>query len=129
MITSYDELPSHFKELYKTLPPRLSIPLACDVGQSSRATIYEKAGDGRLTAVKDGGKTLIDTLSLLIDMANLPPADIAPPKCKPAAATLPRRKRDQAPAPKATPPTPPTPPPRKRGRSPKVQPTDAAAGA
>jgi hypothetical protein len=104
MITSYDELPPHFKELYKTLPPRLPIPRACEVGgETSRATLYEKIGDGRVAALKDGGKTLVDTLSLLINMANLPAADIAPPRRKPtakaaSAATEARRKRDQAPA-------------------------------
>jgi len=55
MITSYDELPPHFKELYKTLPPRLPIPRACEVGgETSRATLYEKIGDGRVAALKDG---------------------------------------------------------------------------
>jgi hypothetical protein len=103
MITSYDELPPHFKELYKTLPPRLAIQLACNVGQSSRATLYEKIGNGRVAALKDGGKTLVDTLSLLLDMANLPRADIAPAKRKSAAmadnaATEPRRERNQAPS-------------------------------
>ena len=94
MITSYDELPPHFKELYKTLPPRLPIPRACEVGgETSRATLYEKIGDGRVAALKDGGKTLVDTLSLLIDMANLPAADIAPPKRKADSAAEPRRKR------------------------------------
>ena len=102
MITSYDELPPHFKELYKTLPPRLPIPRACEVGGgTSRATLYEKIGDGRVAALKDGGKTLVDTLSLLINMANLPAADIAPPRRKPtakvdSAATEPTGKRDQA---------------------------------
>ena len=70
MITSYDELPPHFKELYKSLPPRLDIPRACEVSQSSRAILYEKFGSGRVIAVKDGGKTLADTLSLLLDLVN-----------------------------------------------------------
>jgi hypothetical protein len=131
MITSYDELPPHFKELCKTLPPRLDIPRACEVGQSSRATLYEKFGDGRVAAFKDGGKTLVDTLSLLIDMANLPAADIAPPKRKPSAmaddaVTEPRRKRPPAPMPKAAA-APPQP--RRRGRPRKREMPASAAGA
>ena len=125
MITSYDELPPHFKELYKTLPPRLPIPRACEVGgETSRATLYEKIGDGRVAALKDGGKTLVDTLSLLIDMANLPAADIAPPKRKADSAAEPRRKRDQAPAPKAA-----AAPPPQRGRRPKLRLAGEADGA
>jgi hypothetical protein len=128
MITSYDELPPHFKELYKSLPPRLDIPRACEVSQSSRAILYEKFGSGRVIAVKDGGKTLADTLSLLLDLVNLPPAHIAPPKRKSAAmadsaATEPRRKRPPVPAPKAA-----TAPPPQRGR-PRVQSAGEADGA
>lgn len=31
VITSYEQLPAHYQELYKTLPPQVRVPKACAI--------------------------------------------------------------------------------------------------
>jgi hypothetical protein len=53
----------------------------------SRSTTYEKLGDGRLRAVKDGKRTKIDAQHGLAQLRSLPPARIRPAKKRTATAT------------------------------------------
>ncbi len=78
IVTSYEQLPPHYKELLHRHGPQLRVPKAVEIAQRSRAGVYEDLAKGLYFAVKDGTTTKIDTLSLLIHLANLPPADFAP---------------------------------------------------
>jgi hypothetical protein len=55
-----------------TLPPYLPPKEAAKVKRCSLASIYNQLNAGRLRAVKDGAKTLIETRSLVEDMESLP---------------------------------------------------------
>jgi hypothetical protein len=54
------------------LPPWMSVKRTCEVTTDSRANVYKKIAAGRYRAVKDGSKTLIETASVLEDLASLP---------------------------------------------------------
>jgi excisionase family DNA binding protein len=60
------------------LPPLLTITRAAEVRQCHTSYIYVLLGRGRIRAVKDGRKIMIDTVSLIEDLSALPPAKIAP---------------------------------------------------
>ncbi len=49
------------------------------ISGDSRSTTYEKLGDGRLRAIKDGERIKIDVAYGLAQMRNLPPAKIRAP--------------------------------------------------
>ena len=59
------------------LPPLVSVRRAAEIRGCCPDHIYRLIGRGRIRAYKDGKRTAIDTVSLLNDMANLPPAKIA----------------------------------------------------
>ena len=64
------------------LPPWMSVKRTCEVTADSRANVYKKIAAGRYRAVKDGSKTLIETASVLEDLASLPTfadAKVLPP--------------------------------------------------
>jgi hypothetical protein len=64
------------------LPPWMSVRRTCEVTADSRANVYKKIAAGRYRAVKDGAKTLIETASVLEDLARLPAfadAKVLPP--------------------------------------------------
>jgi hypothetical protein len=77
-ITRYEDLPPDLKRVVDTHPPELRVKEACALRKRSRAYLYEGIKEGRYHAVKDGSTTLINTLSLVLDIANLPPAKMAP---------------------------------------------------
>jgi hypothetical protein len=77
-ITAYEQLSPDFKKVVDTHGPWLRVKEACALRKRSRAYLYEGIKEGRYTAVKDGATTLINTLDLVLDMANLPPAEMAP---------------------------------------------------
>jgi excisionase family DNA binding protein len=54
------------------LPPYMTVKRTCEVTADSRASVYKKIAAGRYRAVKDGSKTLIETASVLEDLARLP---------------------------------------------------------
>jgi hypothetical protein len=68
------------QKFIENLPPLLTIKKACEVlGNCCPATVYNKLGEGKFRAKKMGGRTLIDTQSLLDYVDTLPGAKIAPP--------------------------------------------------
>ena len=79
---SPDALPPYLRALWTTLPPRLKVKAACDLRQVGRAELYNKIDRGEVVAYKSRSTTLIDTLSILLDLANLPAfadAKVLPP--------------------------------------------------
>jgi len=61
-------------------PIAVSIPVARKLlGDKARGPLYDAIGEGRLEALKDGGKTLITMASIERYMTTLPPAKIKPP--------------------------------------------------
>jgi hypothetical protein len=85
-IDTYEQLPPDLKRIVDTQEPWLRVNEAIKLRKRSRARIYEGLKEGRYFAVKDGSTTLINTLSLVLDMANLPPANA---KKKPPIAAAP----------------------------------------
>jgi hypothetical protein len=65
------------------LPPYLTVKRTIEFTGNCRAKIYQKIAAGRYRAVKDGAKTLVETQSVLDDIASLPPAQIGPRKATP----------------------------------------------
>jgi hypothetical protein len=65
------------------LPPYLTIKRTIEFTGSCRAKVYQKIAAGRYRAVKDGAKTLVETKSVLDDIASLPPAQIGAGKGAP----------------------------------------------
>jgi excisionase family DNA binding protein len=59
------------------LPPFVTVKQAAEIRHCHEDHIYRLLGRGRLRAVKDGRKTLVETASLLTDLVNLPVAKIA----------------------------------------------------
>jgi hypothetical protein len=78
-ITKREELPDNLRHLADKLPPYLLRKPAKELRGCAESQLYILAGEGRIKAVKSGGSTLWDTLSILIDLANLPSASISPP--------------------------------------------------
>lgn len=76
--------------------------------------MYEDLAKGLYVAVKDGASTKIDTFSLLLHIANLPIANIAPPKQREKNPVTPAPPIEQTAAPVA-------PAARRPGRSQKVK--------
>jgi hypothetical protein len=59
------------------LPPFITVSKACDVaGGCCQATMYNMMGRGQINAVKMGGRTLINTKSLIDYLSDLPDAKI-----------------------------------------------------
>ncbi len=79
-ISTYEQLPPDLKRIVDTQQPWLRVNEAAKFRKRSRARICEGLKEGRYFAVRDGSTTLINTLSLVLDMANLPAAKIAAPK-------------------------------------------------
>src|SRR5713101_7739045 len=73
-INTYDQLPDHFKALLKW--PVLTTKRAEELRGASRTKLYEEARKGLIKASRDEGTTLWDALSILLLLANLPPAPI-----------------------------------------------------
>jgi excisionase family DNA binding protein len=61
-------------------PALISVQKAAEIRNCARSYIYVLIGRGQIRARKDGRKCLIETQSLLDDMASLPLAKIAPDK-------------------------------------------------
>ncbi len=87
-ITSHEQLPPHLRHQADTLPPYLPTKDAQKLAGRGRSLMYEHAAEGRIKAVKNGAAILWETLSILIDLANLPPATLSLP---------PRRETKRAP--------------------------------
>jgi hypothetical protein len=68
------------KRFIDGLPPYVRMQEGCEIRNCSAGYMYTLLGAGRVRAKKDGPKLLIDTLSLLDDMASLPEARITPTK-------------------------------------------------
>jgi excisionase family DNA binding protein len=76
----------------------LSVPNACARHNVSRSVLYLLIGAGKVTAVKNGRRTLINVASLDAHFANLPPAQIkASPPIDRAAETPPSTPKPAAP--------------------------------
>jgi hypothetical protein len=76
-IRSVAELPDHLQLQCEILPPYLTTKRAAEINGGGRSRLYEDAAAGYICAVKSGGSTLWETASILIRLANLPPAAIA----------------------------------------------------
>jgi hypothetical protein len=76
----------------------VSIPVAGEILDKGRSTIYELLGLGKLRAVKDGDRTLVLIESIKEYQASLPVGTFAPPRPHRLAnrAPLPRRRRRKA---------------------------------
>jgi len=91
-IRSVAELPYHLKLQCQRLPPYLTTKIAAEINGGGRSKLYEDAAAGHICAVKSGGSTLWETASILIRLANLPPAAISPAPARTAAARAPVRR-------------------------------------
>jgi len=69
---SPDALPPDLRALWLTLPPKLKLKEGLKVRQISRGRMYQRIKSGHIIASKDGSATLLDTLSILLDLASLP---------------------------------------------------------
>jgi hypothetical protein len=74
---SPDDLPPDLRALWEKLPPRLKVKAACDLRQVGRSELYNLIDRGRITAYKSRSTTLIDTLSILLDLCQLPVYSVA----------------------------------------------------
>jgi hypothetical protein len=77
-ITRLEQLPPHLRQKAETLPPYLLTKGAEELSGKGRSKLYEAASEGRVRCVKDGATTLWETLSILLELANLPAAVIMP---------------------------------------------------
>jgi hypothetical protein len=77
-IKTWDQLPGQLKHLLEKLPPYLTTARAAELNGGSRSKLYEDADAGRVQSVKSDGSRLWETASILIRLANLPPASISP---------------------------------------------------
>ena len=88
-------LPANLQALALTLPPYLKLAKACEVrGGCSRSFLWERAGKGKLVFGKAGeavnAPTLVETMSLLEDMATMAVVPVKPrhrKKSRPTTAT------------------------------------------
>ena len=64
-------------------PILVSIPQGCQMIGRGVATMYELIGAGRVRAVKDGARTLLEVESLREYARSLPAAKVAPPRKRP----------------------------------------------
>jgi hypothetical protein len=87
------ELPAAVSTVH---PLAISVSIA-DTGKilnRSRASVYVMLGDGKLTAVKDGSRTMVLIDSIKAYQASLPVASFTPTKPRSEnPAKLPRRRR------------------------------------
>ena len=73
-IKTWDQLPEDLKQQLKKLPPYLTTRRAAELNGGSPSKLYEHKEAGYIRAFKDDGTTLWETASILIRLANLPPA-------------------------------------------------------
>ena len=71
-------LPAYLEKLRSELPPYVGYPKASEIRQQSKATLKRRIKAGELVALRDGNRVLIETLSLLHDLAKLPFANAEP---------------------------------------------------
>jgi len=77
-IKTIDELPPHLKRRLDTLPPYLPTKPAAELNGGGRSKLYDDAAEGRVMAIKHGATTLWCVASILLNLANMPPAPISP---------------------------------------------------
>jgi hypothetical protein len=77
-IKTFSQLPDHLQRVLETTPPFLTTKRAAELNGGSRSRLYEDAAEGRVRAFKNGGTTLWETQSILLNLANMPPAPISP---------------------------------------------------
>jgi len=78
-VTKFEELPPHLRHKAETLPPYLPTKQAQVLSGRGRSKLYEAAAEGRINSIRDGGSRLWETLSILLDLANMEPVQSAPP--------------------------------------------------
>jgi hypothetical protein len=128
-IKTWDQLPEHLKFLLQTLPPYLTTRRAADLRGGGRTKLYEEARKGVINAYRDNGSTLWETLSILLVLANLPPAPIRvdPSKAPASSDAPPRRGRGRPHKATSTPASvPPLAPPAQQVPAAEVMPSPAA---
>jgi hypothetical protein len=76
-ITKIEQLPDHLRRLATTLPPYQITKDACKLRGVGRSKLHELKNQGRVRAVKSDASVLWETLSILLDLANLPLAPTA----------------------------------------------------
>ena len=76
--------------LLVTLPPVVKLRRACEIRQCARSTMFEDAARGRVKLIKSDSSAnapvLVETLSLIVDMAQMEPVTVKPRRRKPAPA-------------------------------------------
>jgi hypothetical protein len=83
-IKKFEQLPDNLQRLATTLPPYQITKDACKLRGVGRSKLHELKNQGRVRAVKSDASVLWETLSILLDLANLP---LAPTATMPIAAT------------------------------------------
>jgi hypothetical protein len=78
-IKTSDQLQDHLKQWLEKLPPYLTTKRAAELNGGSRSKLYEDADAGYIKSVRDNGSRLWETLSIVLRLANLPPAPNSPP--------------------------------------------------
>jgi hypothetical protein len=73
-IERYDQLPDQLKRILDTYPPFLTTKRAAELNGGGRSKLYEDKEAGYIDAWKSGGSTLWGTHSIVMRLANLPPA-------------------------------------------------------
>jgi hypothetical protein len=100
-ITKFEELPPHLRHKAETLPPYLPTKQAQVLSGRGRSKLYEAAAEGRINSIRDGGSRLWETLSILLDLANMEP--IPPTLPRPEESPPVTRQRKPAPTSVAAP--------------------------
>jgi hypothetical protein len=77
-ITKFEELPPNLRHKAETLPPYLPTKQAQVLSGRGRSKLYEAAAEGRINSIRDGGSRLWETLSILLDLANMPTVSPSP---------------------------------------------------
>ena len=67
------------KNFIEALPPYITLKKACEVAGCRMSSMYDHLGLEHFRAVKFGGKTLVDTNSLLKYLGSLPTAPFKRP--------------------------------------------------
>jgi hypothetical protein len=96
-IKTFDQLPDHLQRVLLTTPPYLTTRRAAELNGGSRSKLYEDAAEGRVTAIKNGANTLWETVSILLNLANMPPAPISPAPPRSPTPPPPRKAKAKAP--------------------------------
>jgi hypothetical protein len=79
MSATAPKLPSDLQRLADTLPPFLKTAEAMRIRAVSKQMLYQKrVPHGPIVTIKDGKSTLWNTMSILLDLASLPAAEIVP---------------------------------------------------